>query len=87
MISFLELLHVSLSDKEELSANPSPKDWMLLYKESEKQAVLGIILGGIEKLPQDQRPSRELLLQWIGIGEIIRKQNLLAYKKCVDLAQ
>ena len=72
---FFELLQVALGNRERLSCMPIPVEWLDLYDESERQAVTGILLHGIERLSAEQRPSQEVLLQWIGVGQIIEQQN------------
>ena len=79
---FFELLQVSLGNMDALSSVPSSDEWEALYEEAEKQAVTGIMLAGLERLPDLQRPSQEFLLQWIGVGEMIRNQNRLLDKSC-----
>jgi hypothetical protein len=82
---FYELIQVSLGRREILSRTPSTQEWSALYKESKRQAILGVMLMGIEKLPETQRPPKNLLLSWIGIGEFIRHQNKLVNKRCLQL--
>lgn len=41
-------------------------DWPFIHDLSVKQGLLGITIDGIEKLPEDKRPSKELLLEWLG---------------------
>lgn len=72
---FFELLQVALGNRERLSCMPTPVEWLDLYDESERQAVTGILLHGIERLSAEQRPSPEVLLQWIGVGQMIEQQN------------
>ena len=79
---FFELLQVALGNLECLSRIPSDKEWLDVYDESERQAVTGILLQGIERLPAEQRPSQEFLLQWIGVGQMIEQHNLLLDERC-----
>lgn len=79
---FFELLQISLGNKDALNSVPSSDEWEDLYEEAEKQAVTGIMLAGLERLPDQQRPSQKFLLQWIGVGEMIRNQNRLLDKNC-----
>ncbi len=53
---------------------------MALYQLSEKQSILGIMLDGLERLPEEQRPPRIDLLQWIGLVQAI-EQNTIAMAK------
>ena len=82
---FFELIQVALSNRERLSVVPSAEEWEEMYAESERQAVTGILLHGIEKLPAEQRPAKVFLLQWIGVGEIIKQQNSLLNGRCKEL--
>lgn len=85
MSVFFELLQVALGTRNSLSVVPSLQDWASIYKESERQAILGVMLVGLEKLPDTQRPPKDILLSWIGMGEFIRRQNMLVNHRCSDL--
>ena len=80
-----ELLQVALGNLACLSSAPSEKEWEELYDESMRQAVTGILLHGIERLPAEQRPSQAFLLQWIGVGQMIEQRNHLMDDHCVEL--
>lgn len=82
---FFELVQAALGDRKQFSRCPSLQEWYALYKESERQAILGITLIGIGALPSEQRPPKELLLSWIGIGEAIRQQNKLVNQRLYEL--
>ena len=82
---FFELLQVALGNRERLSHVPTPEDWMGVYDESERQAVTGILLHGIDWLPVEQRPPQDILLQWIGVGQMIEQRNHLMDKRCIEL--
>ena len=82
---FFELLQVALGNRGRLSKAPSAEEWTEIYAESERQAVTGILLQGIERLSAEQRPSQEILLQWIGVGQMIEQQNRLLDERCVEL--
>jgi len=85
MSLLFELLQVALGNRVSLNHVPSDDEWSVLYDESERQAVTGILLHGIERLSVEQRPSQEILLQWIGIGQMIEQQNRLLDERCIDL--
>ena len=82
---FLELLQIALGNRERLSHAPSAKEWAGIYEESKRQAVTGILLHGIDRLPAEQRPSQAFLLQWIGVGQMIEQRNRLMNGRCVEL--
>lgn len=41
-------------------------DWPAVQDLAEKQGLGAIVLDGIERLPEDERPPKNLLLNWIG---------------------
>lgn len=82
---FFELLQITLGNRNSLSHSLSAKEWERLYHEAERQAVTGILLHGMGRLPAEQRPPQVLLLQWIGIGQIIEKRNHLLDGRCRGL--
>ena len=45
---------------------PDVVDWQAIKALADKQGLAAIIVDGIEQLPEEIRPSKELLLQWIG---------------------
>lgn len=85
MSLLFELLKVALGNKVNLNYVPSDQEWAVLYDESERQAVTGILLHGIEKLPAEQRPAKVFLLQWIGVGQMIEQRNNLLDGRCKEL--
>lgn len=84
---FKELLQISLGHKTEFSHIPTEEEWRELYLLSKKQALLGIAFIGINRLPNNQRPPRPLLLQWIVTTERIKESNVQLDKKAVIISQ
>lgn len=68
---FIELLQVALGTREQLSRVPSAHEWEALYEEAERQAIVGLMLGGLDRLPKEQLPQKEFLLQWVGMSQMI----------------
>ena len=81
---FFELLQVALGTRRFLSKDLSAKEWINLYEESEKQSIEGIMLSGLEQLPEEQRPPQELLLQWIGITQMTEQNTQRLAKASLD---
>lgn len=84
---FFELLQVALGNRQSLSRVPSQEGWNTLYEESERQAIAGVMLGGLEKLPKEQRPSLDLLLEWIGSEQIIEQTVILHQKRAKEVTE
>lgn len=85
---FFELLQVALGNRESLSSILSAEEWTEMYAESERQAVTGILLYGIERLKSlndDLNLNQRFLLQWIGVGQMIEQRNLVMNERCLDL--
>ena len=74
---FFELLQVSLGTRDKLSRMPSAAEWGRLFGEAERQAVAGLMLGGLERMPAEQWPPLEVKLEWIGESQAIESQNKL----------
>lgn len=82
---FFELIQVALGTRDILSRVPSVKDWNQILLESQRQAVIGLIVEGIDKLPESQLPEQTVLLQWIANAEMIRQRNRLLNKRCIEI--
>ena len=41
-------------------------DWNKIQTLAEQQGLFGIIVDGVERLPENKRPPKPVLLQWIG---------------------
>lgn len=82
---FIELLQVTVGTRYLLSQVPTSIEWQSLFYEGQRQAVNCILLEGIERLPESQRPPKPLLMQLIGSGEILKQRNLLLNNACVEL--
>lgn len=86
-LAFLELLQLSIGTREQLSRVLSVPEWERLFDEAQRQAVVGVLVSGIEKLPDEQRPPKMLLLQWIGLCQQIEAQNSITTKTCIKVCQ
>ena len=84
---FFELLQIALGNRECLSRDLSADEWEQIYNLSKEQIVFGVMLKGIQHLPQGQWPPKFLLLQWVGETNIIQQQNEEMDKAVVELCQ
>lgn len=93
-----ELLQVALGTRNKLSRVPFEQEWEKLYDDAERQAVVSVMLSGIENLSAEQLPPLELKLQWIGetqmdeaiykshcerAAELARQCRAVGFKSCV----
>lgn len=73
--AFFELIQISVGSRDGFSKVPSAKVWAAIFDTAEKQSLVGVLLVGLEKLPAEQRPPQRLLLEWIGIQQIVVSTN------------
>lgn len=62
--TFLTLVRLGIGNYA--SKLPEKVDWPKVREFAEKQGLYAVVLDGIEQLPENQRPSQEVLLEWIG---------------------
>ncbi len=62
-------------------------DWEEVYRLASEQSVLGLVLAGIDKLPTKLRPPKPVLLQWIGVIQMIEQRNLSMNKYVARLIE
>lgn len=85
--TFFELIQVALGTRICLSHTPTVEEWGKLYELVKKQELIGICFFAVELLHiQHQTPPSEILVQWFGMAEIIKKRNKVVDKQCVELA-
>lgn len=85
MYLFFELIQIALGNRDKLTRVPSSEEWNVLYEIARMQAIDGILQYGLERLPAEQRPYLDLLLEWIGAAQVIKAQNELLDKRCIKL--
>lgn len=61
---FLSLLR--LETNHSVSSSLDDVDWKALQNLADEQGLSAVVLDGIEKLPDQQRPPKVFLLEWIG---------------------
>ena len=61
---------------------PTGIDWPALLAMAWRQGVSALVLDGLERLPESQRPPKPLLLQWI--GRVAMMEQLYAkHEQCI----
>ncbi len=63
---FLSLIRLGLCNTNRIPPIPNDIDWNSLEDLATRQGLSGIMVDGVERLPEGQRPPKHLLLQWIG---------------------
>ena len=83
---FFELLQVALGIRDKLSRVPSAAQWLSLLDEAQSQGVDAVMLGGIERLPKEQRPLINELLEWIGAAQMVEAMSSMQVRRARELS-
>lgn len=62
---------------------PQTNDWKAIEVLASKHGLLAIIIDGVEHLPDNLRPPKKTLLQWIGEGLQNYEQRYVSYQKSI----
>lgn len=84
---FFEFLRFCIGSAKEIPGSLKEVDWKELYAIAQKQALLGVLFHGIQRLPKDLAPEQKLLMQWMVMAEQIRKQNIRLFLDSVKVCK
>ena len=73
---FFDFLQFCIGSVAEIPASVKDADWKVLYVIAKKQALIGVLFHGIKQLPKELAPDTGLLMQWMGMAQKIRQQNI-----------
>lgn len=84
---FFDFLRFCIGSAKEIPDSLKEADWKKLYAIARKQALLGVLFHGIKRLPKELAPEQKLLMQWLAMAEMIRKQNIRLFQDSVKACQ
>lgn len=84
---FFEFLRFCIGSAKEIPDSLKEVDWKELYRIAQKQALLGVLFHGIQRLPKELAPEQKLLMQWMVMAEMVRKQNIKLYQDSVKVCK
>ena len=84
---FFDFLRFCIGSAKEIPGFLKEADWKELYAIAQKQALLGVLFYGIQRLPRQLAPEQKLLMQWMVMAEQIRKQNIRLFLDSVTVCQ
>ena len=79
---FFALIQCGIGKRAELPHAPTVQEWDELFEIAKKQTLTGIAFAGIERLPKEQHPPKEILLQWYRMCTLIKSKNVELDRKC-----
>ena len=84
---FFDFLRFCIGSTKEIPGSLKEADWKELYAIAKKQALLGVLFYGIQRLPKELAPEQKLLMQWMVMAEMIRKQNIRLFLDSVKVCK
>ena len=84
---FFALVQCGIGKRVSLPATPSAEEWRVLYDMAIKQTLVGIVFAGVERLPKEQHPPRDILLTMHRLSVRIKHSNIELNRKCVAVAK
>ena len=84
---FFDFLRFCIGSAKEIPGSLKEVDWKELYAIAKKQTLLSVLFHGIQRLPKELAPEQKLLMQWMVMAEIIRKQNIRLFQDSVKVCK
>lgn len=84
---FFDFLRFCIGSAKEIPGSLKKVDWKVIYAIAQKQALLGVLFHGIRQLPKQLAPEQKLLMQWMVMAEMIRKQNIRLFQDSVNVCK
>lgn len=83
----IELLQVALDKREQLSRPPTAAEWKNVFQLGIGHTIAGVLFRGVERLPKEQRPPRDIVLQWFALAERVKHQKAYMDGVLADFAR
>ena len=83
---FFRLLRLALGTEKDFPDRLTEEEWADMAVMAQKQALGGIVMLAIEKLPPESRPPKKILLQWIGWTQKIESVNRQLNREAVAVS-
>lgn len=87
MTLFQELIQISLGQRKTFSQKLTDNDWSELYKEAQRQSLVGVLLTGVETAIASGEDKPKFLMSWIAQVMALEKRNLLLNARCREITE
>ncbi len=84
---FCLLLQAAVGKQVALPRVLTDKEWKAIFALAKKQALSGIVLEGVKRLPKEQWPKADVVMAWTLAAETIRRQNMKTTDVCLELTK
>ena len=82
---FFLILQSAIGENVRLTHSLSHEEWVEMFELAKKQALLGLALEGVKKLPKEQWPQGDIVLKWTMATEQVKRQNRQTTNVCLRL--
>lgn len=88
---FFDFLQFCIGATQDIPGSLANVDWRIMYDIAKKQALIGVLFYGIQRLPKELAPDENLLMTWMGMAHRIKQQNMCLFidssKVCKNFKQ
>lgn len=84
--TIFDFVRFSMDDTVERFHPAEELDWEQLYDFAVKQAIVGVMFHGIEKMAGEQKPPKPLLMKWYMKTDKLKKKNQQLNARAVEIA-
>ena len=84
---FFSLIQVSLGRRDSLPLAPSRNQWADMFDAAVRQSLIGVCGSGVERLPEEQRPPRDIAVKWAFFVNSIEERNRWMNVKCGEITE
>ena len=74
---FIDFLQFCIGATQDFLGSLVKADWKIMYDIAKKQALLGVVFDGVQKLPKEAAPCQDLLMTWFGQCQRIKRRNVI----------
>ena len=84
---FFDFLRYCVGASCEIPKSLEVADWHEMYDIAKKQALIGVLFHGIQKLSKEFAPDEDLLMQWMGMAQRIKQKNMRLFMDSAKVCQ
>lgn len=87
MQDYLSFLRYCLDENKPLPESSIKINWQGMMVWAEKQAIVGVIYSGVERVGKVLSMPFDTLMEWIGYAQQIENRNRLMSQRCVEVVK
>ena len=80
-----QLLRIAAGKSNCFSCVLASEEWTALFSAAVRQGIAAYLFSGVERLPSDQRPPLECLMDWAAIADYVEQRNRKLNGLCVKV--